>query len=163
MPGKPGIGGQNRTYGTGKAKAMDSPTDVRPKANKVYYWQSLKQTTTVETIRKAIVNHLKKFNVEAPDDLVRYLSYDYYTLLHAQRVYDAWNPPEEMPKFGRRFVSNEIDELYANINELWTQIQSLAKPDEKSVEENKEKSPEKKYQRKIPGATQPVAATVVIN
>ena len=153
MPGKPGIGGQNRAFGSGKkAKANTSVDSIRPKANRVYYWQTKKPTTTVESIRKSIVGHLKAAGVEAPDDLVRYLSYDYYTLLHAQEVYNNWLPPEPMPKFGRRFVSNEIDALYANINEIWTQIEQLANPDKNVVAKKEEQSPKKKYQRKIPGA-----------
>ena len=152
MAGVPGVGGQNRAFGTNKKPSDLRVPDVRPKANKRYYWQSLKKTTSVDKIRKELLKHLKGFNVEAPDDLIRHLAADYFALLHCQQSYEAWDPSvEEMPKFGRRFVIDEIDNLHKNINGCWKAIQLLVRLDQPAAMKAKEDAnPLAKLRRRVP-------------
>ena len=139
MSAQPGVGGQNAFMGGGRTSTPNSEVpDVRPQATKEYYWQRLRECTSVESIRLSLLDHLKSFHVEAPDDLVRYLAYNYYSLLHAQALYDAWEPTEEMPTFGRRPVSNEIDSLYVSINKTWKELQASATLDSVAAKQAKD-------------------------
>lgn len=139
MPGVPGVGGQNAALGGGRTSpAGNDIPNVRPVGTKTYYWQEIHQDTTVESIRQALLEHLAGFHVEAPDDLIRHLASSYYSLLHAQKVYESWDTSEEMPTYGRRPVANEIDFLYVTINKTWKEVQALSVLDDIAASKEKE-------------------------